>query len=89
MLFSELNFGNMQGPDGTLWDVAEHVFSNGYGVSIIRGGTSIGGEDGLWEVNIIHGGRLMDDPTTVLEDWKVGRYTEEEVETLMGQVESL
>jgi len=89
MKFSDLSFSKIHGIGGfqDLWDHAEHIFSNNHGVSIIRGNTTVGGPE-LYEVNIIHNNRILDNPRQVVPDWKHGNYTEEEIESLMEIVES-
>lgn len=71
------------------WDYERaHIdFSNGFGVSVIRGMYSYGGLQGLWEVAVIKNG-CIDYDTPVADD-VIGWCTEEDVTRIMKQVQEL
>lgn len=70
---------------------AKHIFSNGYGVSVVRFPGSYGYEDDLYEVAVIKGSEddyvlCYDTPIT---DDVMGHRDERDVEIIMEEVEAL
>ncbi len=66
---------------------ARHTFPNGYEVSVIRGEGTYGGDEGLYELAVGHGGRLVYD-TPVTSD-VLGYLTEDDVTRHLAEVEAL
>jgi hypothetical protein len=66
---------------------ARATFPNGYSASVIRTCFSYGGDQGLYELAVLHGGQLVYD-TPVTSDVE-GSLTEADVERLLAQVEAL
>lgn len=66
---------------------ARHTFPNGYGVSVIKGGGTYGGDEGLYELAVLHDGELCYD-TPVTDDVE-GYLTPERVSELLAQVAAL
>lgn len=62
-------------------------FSNGYGVSVVRGFGTYGNEDGLYEVAVLFGDELCYD-SGLTED-VVGWLDEDGVTEWLGKVEAL
>lgn len=62
-------------------------FENGYGVSIIRHEYSYGGPQGLWEIGILHQGKLCY-KSGISED-VIGYLTEEQVTEYLDQIAQL
>jgi hypothetical protein len=86
MTFDDLQFGPH--PNEFMGGVrATHTFPNGYGVSVICGHGSYGGDEGLYELAVTHGGRITYD--TLVTDDVVGHLTPERVTELLAQVEAL
>ena len=88
MKFSDLNFEPHPSWDGVQ---AKHFFDNGYGVSIIRSSHSYGGSAGLYELAVLKG--LEEDweicyDTSITDD-VLGHQSEQEIETLLQEVENL
>lgn len=70
----------------------QHIyeFSNGYQVSVVRGGHTYGGLDGLWEMATLANGRLV--TTTALsfgEDLVEGHLTDEAVASRLMDIVAL
>lgn len=95
MKFSDLNFQPHQNyPDTGI--AARHFFPNGYGVSVVRfttpfGSGSYGSEEGLYELAVLQGvdenwNICYDTPIT---DDVLGYLTEEQVDSLLKEVEKL
>lgn len=82
MKFTELNFKCNE-----IGVRAFHEFANGYGASVIRGPWTYGGEKGLFELAVMHDGKL--DYTTPLTEDVIGHLTEAQVEDLLAQIEAL
>ena len=67
---------------GTQW---KFVFPNGYGASVIDDG--YGAEAGLYELGVLHGGRLTYD--TPLTDDVLGWLTADDVVEALDKIEAL
>jgi len=63
---------------------AKMQFPNGYTASVIRGRCSYGGDDGLYELAVMHDGELIYD-TPVTSDVE-GFCSEERIDNLLGQI---
>jgi hypothetical protein len=64
-----------------------HTFPNGYTASIIRHSGSYGGREGLFEVAVVHGGRLVYD--TPVTDDVVPSLTPKECAEVLAQIAAL
>lgn len=85
MKFEDLEFiEHPRIPDSVM---ARTEFPNGYGASVIRGPYSYGGDEGLYELAVLKGGRVCYD-TEITED-VLGHLTEADVTRLLGMIESL
>ena len=62
-------------------------FPNGYGVSVIIGPYTYGGDEGLYELAVIHEGSLC--YTTPVTDYVEGHLTPDDVTRLMREVAAL
>lgn len=62
-------------------------FPNGYGVSVVRGPYTYGGDEGLWELAVMHAGHLCYD-SGITEDVE-GHLTEDEVTNKMHDIQNL
>ena len=82
MKFTELNFKCNE-----IGVRAFHEFANGYCASVIRGPWTYGGEKGLFELAVMHDGKL--DYTTPITEDVIGHLTEAQVEGLLAQIEAL
>ncbi len=71
-------------PDGIQ---AVMEFSNGYGVSVIRGFTTRGGRNGLYELAVLFGGNVCTD-SGITRDVE-GFLNPDDVTKLMGRVQAL
>jgi hypothetical protein len=88
MKFSELDFQPHPNWDGVQ---AKHFFGNGYGVSVIRSSHSYGGTSGLYELAVLKGTedkwKICYD-TYITED-VLGYQTEEQIESVLNEIEKL
>lgn len=76
-------------PNGAMIGVQARLdFDNGYGVSVVRGPYTFGGEEGLYELAVMRGGRGPVYDTPVTDDVE-GHLTEEDVTNLMIQIQQL
>lgn len=66
---------------------AREEFKNGYGVSVVKGPYTYGGNDGLYELAVFKDGELHYDNPVAMGDVR-GYLTEEEVDQLMMEVQS-
>lgn len=83
--FDDLEFGPREGLGGIQ---AQHTFPNGWGVSVIRGFGSYGGNAGLYELAVINKeGRL--DYTTPVTDDVIGNLSEPDVTAKLTEVAAL
>jgi hypothetical protein len=86
--FTDLNFQPHYIGEGIR---AEHFFSNGYGVSVVRFPGSYGYEEGLYEVAVLKG--TADDfelcYDTDIADDVVGHCNETDIENIIQKVQSL
>ena len=62
-------------------------FSNGYGVSVIKGPYSYGGTNGLYELAVLKNGKIHYDNSVAKGD-VVGWLTPDDVTELMGKIQS-
>lgn len=76
--------------DGTLHYgvVSRLIFENGYGVSVVKGPFSYGGDKGLYEVAILGKDGQLSYDTPIAND-TIGSLTEEEVTDIMKRVQEL
>jgi len=82
--FSDLKFA----PRGSLGGIAaRHTFPNGYSVSVVRGSGTYGAEAGLYELAVMHDGKLVYD--TPVTDDVLGWLTEGDVTERMNEVAHL
>jgi len=84
MTFTDLEF-HLNRPHGP--HRAQVAFPNGYVASVIRGSQTFGGEDGLYEMAVMHEGRL--DYSTPLTSDVLGGLSEEEVTKYLAQLADL
>ena len=88
MKFSELDFQRHKFADGVQ---AIRFFPNGYGLSVVKHTYSYGYDDGLYEAAVLQGVDGDYDlcyDTSIANDI-IGYQTEEQIELLLNQVESL
>lgn len=71
-------------PDGC---ALRFTFPNGYVGSVIRHSTSYGGPQGLWEVAVIHGEKIVYD--TPITDNVLGWQTDDDVEQVLKRIREL
>jgi len=88
MKFAELDFQRHIFADGVQ---AIRFFSNGYGLSVVKHTHSYGYEDGLYEAAVLKG---VDGDYELCYDTPVasdiiGYQTEEQIESLLNEVEKL
>ena len=78
-------------PDG-LFEKYEFIFPNGYGASVVRGVTTYGGMNGLYELAVIEyedNGEIHIIYDTPITDDVLGYLTWDEVEDTLGKIEKL
>ena len=67
-------------------------FANNYGASVVKGEHTYGGDEGLWELAVIHfktdGDFSLDYSTPITEDVE-GHLTDDAVEELLNMIEAL
>jgi hypothetical protein len=69
-----------------------YKFANNYGASVVKGEHTYGGDEGLWELAVIHfdtGGGFNLDYTTPITSDVEGHLTDDAVEELLAKIESL
>jgi hypothetical protein len=67
-------------------------FANNYGASVVKGEHTYGGDEGLWELAVIHfdtGGEFNLDYTTPITQDVEGHLTDDAVEELLAKIEAL
>ena len=75
-------------PGGSLMgELARHDFDNGYGVTVVKGPYTYGGDKGLYELAVWKDGEIHYDNPVAMGDVR-GYLTEEEVDQLMMEVQS-
>lgn len=84
--FNDLKFNRTVTPLGFM-DRARLQFPNGYGISVIRGTYSYGGDEGLYECAVLKDNKLCYD-TTITDD-VIGYCDEDKVNEIIKQVEEL
>lgn len=85
--FNDLKFDREVNPLGSFMDRASLQFPNGYGISVIRGTYSYGGDEGLYECAVLKDDKLYyDSPIT---DDVIGYCDEDEVTEVMKQIQEL
>lgn len=85
--FNDLKFDHEVNPLGCFMDRASLQFPNGYGISVIRGTYSYGGDEGLYECAVLKDDKLYyDSPIT---DDVIGYCDEDEVTKIMKQIQEL
>jgi hypothetical protein len=67
---------------------AKYYFPNGYGVSVIRGPSTYGGDKGLYELAVICKDGELTNKTPITND-VIGYLSEDEVSDLMNKVSEL
>ena len=65
-----------------------YTFENGYGASVVCHDGSYGGKDGLWELAVLDGGGAICYHTPITQD-VIGHQTDEQIETILKEIESL
>ena len=88
--FKDLKFVTDSNPFGSM-SRAREFFSNGYGVSVIIGTFSYGGDEGLYECAVLKGNKhdsslCYDTPIT---NDVIGYCTPEKVTEIMKQIQNL
>lgn len=83
--FDSLEFRDK--PDASRGIQAILDFDNGYSASVIKGPYTYGGDEGLYELAVLHGGSIVYD-TPVTNDVE-GYLTPEKVTELLQQIEAL
>lgn len=85
--FNDLKFDRDVNPLGFFMERASLQFPNGYGISVIRGTYSYGGDEGLYECAVLKDDKLYyDSPIT---DDVIGYCDEDEVTKIMKQIQEL
>lgn len=92
MTFDDLQFADLTHGRNDAYIVARAYFPNGYGASVIKGPTTIGGRHGLYEVALLKG--TSDHNAAICytaPDIKAinGDLTPDDVTALLGQIEAL
>lgn len=82
--FADLQFEPHSGVAGVR---ATHEFPNGYKASVVRGEYTYGGQRGLYELAVIHGGEIVYD-TPITND-VLGYLTEDEVTEQLAKIAEL
>ena len=89
MTFGDLQFKEREGMGGV---IASAAFPNGYGVSVIKGPHTYGGDEGLYELAVVHpngeGPGSLCYATPITDD-VIGHLTPEAVTGLMGDIWAL
>lgn len=85
MTFDELEFQPHPRHKDGVW--ATVTFPNGYGASVIRSGSSYGGNQGFYELAVSKGRKLC--YTTPITDDVLGWLRPDDVTRLLGQIEKL
>ena len=65
-----------------------YKFKNGYGASVVKHDGSYGGKKGLWELAVLDGGGAICYHTPITQD-VIGHQTDEQIETILKEIESL
>lgn len=84
--FNDLKFTRTTTPLGFM-DRARLQFPNGYGISVIRGTYSYGGDEGLYECAVLKDNKLCYD-TPITND-VIGYCDENKVNEIIKQIEEL
>lgn len=84
--FNDLKFNRTTTPLGFM-DRARLQFPNGYGISVIRGTYSYGGDEGLYECAVLKDNQLCYD--TPITDDVIGYCDENKVTEIMKQIQEL
>jgi hypothetical protein len=66
---------------------ARLAFPNGYAASVVKGVGTYGADDGLYELAVLHGGRITYE-TPITSD-VVGHVAPEDVTEMLSQIEAL
>lgn len=87
--FDDLQFKPHRGLSNT--ECAALFFGNGYGVSVIRGPLTYGGDKGLYELGVVEGkeGKYSLTYATPITDDVLGYLTEQDVSDAMAKVAAL
>lgn len=64
-----------------------HIFDNGYGVSVIQGPHTYGGDAGLYEAAILDNGEIT--YSSGITDDVIGWLTEDDISSLLFEVSNL
>ena len=92
MTFDDLQFADLTHGRNDAYIVARAYFPNGYGASVIKGPTTIGGRHGLYEVALLKGTRDHNAAICyTAPDINAinGDLTPDDVTALLGQIEAL
>lgn len=84
--FNDLEFKHEISPFGSM-ERARLQFPNGYGISVVRGTYSYGGDEGLYECAVLKDNKLCYD-TPITND-VIGYCDENKVNEIIKQVEEL
>ena len=84
--FNDLKFKREDSPFGFMERARLH-FPNGYGISVIRGTYSYGGDEGLYECAVLRNNKLCYD-TPITND-VIGYCDEDKVNKIIKQIEDL
>lgn len=84
--FNDLKFKTDSSPFGFM-ERARLQFPNGYGISVIRGTYSYGGDEGLYECAVLKNDELCYD-TPITND-VIGYCDEDKVNEIIKQIEEL
>ena len=86
--FQDLKFEQLNDAPYMVGKKARMHFDNGYGVSVVSHTYSYGGRDGLYEIAVLDSDDNLTYDTPVTSD-VIGYLTEEEVSSVMKEVQSL
>lgn len=84
--FNDLKFKRERSLLGFM-DRARLQFPNGYGISVVRGTYSYGGDEGLYECAVLKDNKLCYD--TPITDDVIGYCDEDKVNEIIKQIEEL
>lgn len=76
-----------QKPGMTTTHKKKLYFSNGYGISVVKGPFTYGGDEDLWECAVLHRGTIC--YSTHITNDVIGYCTEEKVTEIMKQIQEL
>lgn len=92
MTFNDLQFANLSHGRDDAYIVARAYFPNGYGASVIKGPTTIGGRHGLYEVALLKGTGDRNASICYSSEFVNainGELTPDDVTELLGKIEAI